>query len=109
MLPGRAPQSKARSRTTTQVAVRRLRLSRGAHVGRDRTGLPVLLHEGGTVHLNDTAATILGLCDGTNTRYDVLARLVPDRTDTQRALQVHAFLDMARRLAWIKEEVGSVH
>jgi hypothetical protein len=107
MLSERAPKSKVRSRATAQPARRRLRLSWGAHVGRDRTGLPVLLHEGGIVHLNEMAAAILGLCDGTNTRYDILARLVPDRTDTHRALRVHDFLDMARRLAWIKEEEGS--
>ncbi len=86
---------------------RPLRLSYGAHVGRDRTGLPVLLHDSGIVHLNEMAATILGLCDGKNTRYDILAQLVPGHTDTERALQVYAFLDMARRLAWIREEDGA--
>jgi len=84
-----------------------VRRSWGAHLGRDRTGLPVLHYEGGVVQLNDMAASILGLCDGASTRYDVLVRLVPDRTDTQRALQVHAFFDTARRLGWIKEDEGT--
>ncbi len=107
MLSERARKSKAGATTTAEAPRKWLRLSWGANLGRDRTGLPVLHYEGGAVQLNDVAASILGLCDGANTRYDVLARLVPDRTDTPRALQVHAFLDTARRLGWIKEEEGT--
>jgi Coenzyme PQQ synthesis protein D (PqqD) len=52
------------------------------------------------VQLNESAAAILALCDGTLTREDVVARILRQKGN-QLADDVNAFLDAARRRRWI--------
>jgi len=65
-------------------------------------GGPVLVTRAGRVRLNATAAAILGLCDGTRTRADIVAR-VAGTGDPALAADVKAFLEAARRSGWIVE------
>ena len=49
---------------------------------------------------NDTAATILGLCNGKHTAEEVVARVLRSRDDGL-VDDVRAFLDAAQRRGWI--------
>ena len=54
----------------------------------------------GSVQLNDTAATILGMCNGKHTAEEVVARVLRSRDDSL-VDDVRAFLDAAQRRGWI--------
>jgi pyrroloquinoline quinone biosynthesis protein D len=82
---------------------RKLRLAPGHHIQKDAAGNgPILVSPMGPVQLNDSAAAILALCDGTRTREEIVARIVRSRDDGL-ADDVRAFLDAARRRGWIVE------
>jgi pyrroloquinoline quinone biosynthesis protein D len=82
---------------------RRIRLAPGHQVQKDpgRDG-HVLASPTGSVQLNDTAAAILELCDGTRTREEIISRILRSRDDSL-AHDVRAFLDVARQRGWIAE------
>jgi pyrroloquinoline quinone biosynthesis protein D len=61
-----------------------------------------LLSPKGPIQLNESAALILGLCDGTHTREEIVARIVRDRGGSL-ADDVRAFLEAAQRRGWIVE------
>jgi pyrroloquinoline quinone biosynthesis protein D len=58
----------------------------------------------GIVQLNESAAAILALCDGTLTREQIVARILPRSKDDSFAVDVREFLDAARRRGWIVED-----
>jgi pyrroloquinoline quinone biosynthesis protein D len=58
----------------------------------------------GVVQLNENAAAILALCDGTLTREQIVARILPRSKDDSFAVDVREFLNAARRRGWIVEE-----
>ena len=82
---------------------RKVRLAPGHHIQKDPAGNGhVLVSPTGPVQLNESAAAILILCDGTRSREEIVARIVPSRDDSL-ADDVRAFLDVARRRGWIVE------
>ena len=54
----------------------------------------------GSVQLNETAATILGMCNGKHTAEEVVARVLRSMDDSL-VDDVRAFLDAAQRRGWI--------
>jgi pyrroloquinoline quinone biosynthesis protein D len=54
----------------------------------------------GSIQLNETAATILEMCNGKHTEEEIVARVVRSRDDSL-ADDVRAFLDAAQRRGWI--------
>jgi hypothetical protein len=56
----------------------------------------------GPVQVNETAATILSLCNGSHTREEIVARIVRERGGSL-ADDVRAFLSAAERRGWIVE------
>jgi pyrroloquinoline quinone biosynthesis protein D len=54
----------------------------------------------GPVQLNETAATILGMCNGKHTAEEIVARVLRSRDDSL-ADDLRAFLDAAQRRGWI--------
>jgi pyrroloquinoline quinone biosynthesis protein D len=63
----------------------------------------VLVSREGTVQLNETAASILALCDGTRTRDEIVASILRRPGDQDLAGDVRDFLDAARQRGWIIE------
>ena len=59
-----------------------------------------LVSSKGSVQLNETAATILGMCNGKHTAEEVVARVLRSRDDSL-VDDVRAFLDAAQRRGWI--------
>ncbi len=86
------------------ISERRLRLASGRHLrpATARRG-PVLTSPAGPVQLNDTAAAILALCDGSRTREEVVSAALASR-DADLADDVRAFLAAARRRGWLVED-----
>lgn len=64
---------------------------------------PVLVQPGGAVQLNESAAAILVLCDGTRTSEDVIEQFLASAPKTLLASDVRDFLDAARQRGWIVE------
>jgi pyrroloquinoline quinone biosynthesis protein D len=60
----------------------------------------VLTSRAGPVQLNESAAAVLALCDGTRTREEIVAE-TPAARDPRLAEDVRAFLAAARRRGWI--------
>jgi pyrroloquinoline quinone biosynthesis protein D len=60
----------------------------------------VLNSSSGPVQLNETAAAILALCDGTRTRAQIIAE-APASRDPRLVEDVRAFLAVAHRRGWI--------
>jgi pyrroloquinoline quinone biosynthesis protein D len=60
----------------------------------------MLVSTKGSVQLNETAATILGMCNGKHTAEEIVARILRTRGDSL-ANDVRAFLDAAQRRGWI--------
>jgi pyrroloquinoline quinone biosynthesis protein D len=56
----------------------------------------------GSVQLNESAAMVLALCDGTHSAEEIVARVLRAEDDSL-ADDVRAFLDAARRRGWIVE------
>lgn len=68
-----------------------------------REDRPVLVQPGGTVQLNDSAAAILELCDGTRTADEVIAEFLAHGSQQELAEDVREFLDAALQRGWIME------
>jgi len=68
-----------------------------------REDRPVLVQPGGTVQLNDSAAAILELCDGTRTTDEVIAEFLAQGSHPELAEDVREFLDAALHRGWITE------
>jgi pyrroloquinoline quinone biosynthesis protein D len=82
---------------------RTIRLAPGYQLQADPDGSGhTLLSPKGSIQVNETAATILGLCDGTHTREEIVGRIVHDRGGSI-ADDVRAFLDAAQRRGWVVE------
>ena len=83
----------------------RVRLAPGRQLQKDSAGNGHLLAgPAGTVQLNESAAAILELCDGTLTREQIIARVLPRSRDDSFAVDVREFLKAARRRGWIVED-----
>jgi coenzyme PQQ biosynthesis protein PqqD len=81
----------------------KLQLAPGHRVRIDRrAGSAVLATPAGPVPLNETAAAILSLCNGTRTR-DEIVTLVTPGADAAVAGDVCAFIAVAGRSGWILE------
>lgn len=67
-----------------------------------RQDRPVLVQpNGGTVQLNDSAAAILELCDGTRTTDQVIAEFLAQPGRQELAADVRDFIDAALSRGWI--------
>ena len=63
-------------RATTQQC--RIRLAPGRHVQAEKPrDCHVLVYPAGMVQLNECAAAILALCDGTRTREEIIQHILP--------------------------------
>ena len=83
----------------------RVRLAAGRQLQKDSAGDGHLLTgPAGIVQLNESAAAILALCDGTLTREQIIARILPRSKDDSFAVDVREFLNAARRRGWIVED-----
>jgi pyrroloquinoline quinone biosynthesis protein D len=82
---------------------REIRLASGyqLHAGSSRGGHR-LESPKGSIQLNESAAKILRLCDGTRTAEEIVA-LVLRNDDDSLADDVRAFLDAAKRRGWVVE------
>ncbi len=92
-------KDKAVSRTS------RIRLASGRQLQKDSAGEGHLLAgASGRVQLNESAAAILALCDGTLTRDQIVAKILPRCREDSFAMDVQEFLSAARRRGWIIED-----
>lgn len=83
----------------------RVRLAPGRQLQKDAAGDGhLLMGPSGAVQLNESAAAILALCDGTLTRDQIVARMLPRSKDDSFAVDVREFLSAAKRRGWIVEE-----
>jgi pyrroloquinoline quinone biosynthesis protein D len=83
----------------------RVRLAPGRQLHKDSVGNGhFLAGHPGAVQLNESAAAILALCDGTLTREQIIARVLPRSRDDTLAVDVREFLKAARRRGWIVED-----
>ena len=83
----------------------KVRLASGRQLQKDSAGdSHFLTGPAGVVQLNESAAAILALCDGTLTRDQIIAKVLPRSKDDTFALDVSEFLNAARRRGWIVEE-----
>ncbi len=82
---------------------RTIRLAPGYQLHADPDGSAhTLLSPKGSIQVNETAAAILDLCDGTHTREDIVGRIVRDRGEAI-ADDIRAFLEAAQRRGWVME------
>jgi pyrroloquinoline quinone biosynthesis protein D len=82
----------------------RIRLAPGRHVHAENPrDCHVLVYPAGMVQLNECAAAILALCDGTRTREEIIEHILPSTREADLAVDVRAFLDVARKRGWIIE------
>jgi pyrroloquinoline quinone biosynthesis protein D len=82
---------------------RNVRLAPGHQLQKDASGNGhILVSPTGPVQLNESAAAILELCDGTRTREEIVARILRSKYDSL-ADDVRAFLAAARRRGWVVE------
>ncbi|HVW68760.1 MAG TPA: pyrroloquinoline quinone biosynthesis peptide chaperone PqqD [Steroidobacteraceae bacterium] len=80
---------------------RTIRLASGYQLQRGPSGHGhTLMSTKGPIPLNESAATILELCDGRYTLEEIVARVLQER-DGSLADDVRAFLDAAQRRGWI--------
>jgi pyrroloquinoline quinone biosynthesis protein D len=80
---------------------RTLRLAAGYQLQTGPAGSEqMLVSSKGSVQLNETAATILGMCNGKHTTEEIVARILRTKGDSL-ADDVRAFLDAAQRRGWI--------
>ena len=66
-----------------------------------REDRPVLVQPGGTVQLNDSAAAILELCDGTRTVDEVVSEFLSQPGRQELADDVREFIEAALQRGWI--------
>jgi len=72
--------------------------------GREESGAQVVLvSPEGNVPLNSVAAAILGLCDGSRDRVQVVAEVLQSTHNRARSADLVEFLDAAVARGWIKE------
>jgi len=64
---------------------------------------PVLVHPGGSVPLNASAAALLELCNGTRSLDEVISQFVAQPGNAALALDAQEFLEAARQRGWIVE------
>lgn len=82
----------------------RVRLAPGRHVQTAQCqGHHILVYPSGIAQLNESAAEILTLCDGTRTREEIIAHVAPNLTGDELAVDIREFFDVARRRGWIVE------
>jgi coenzyme PQQ biosynthesis protein PqqD len=83
----------------------RVRLGRGIRLegGKAKDGVIVLMSPNGPVQLNQIAAVVLQLCDGSRDRENVVAEVVRISHPRTRAAEIVEFLDAARARGWIDE------
>jgi coenzyme PQQ biosynthesis protein PqqD len=98
---GRRPVSSQKQGPATT----RVRLGRGIRLegNKAKDGVIVLMSPNGPVQLNQIAAVILQLCDGSRHREDVVAEVVRVSHPRTRAAEIIEFLDAARARGWIDE------
>jgi pyrroloquinoline quinone biosynthesis protein D len=63
----------------------------------------VLVHPGGTAPLNDSAAALLELCDGTRSSDEVVDQFVAQPGNANLAADARDFLEAARLRGWVVE------
>lgn len=63
----------------------------------------VLVCPEGNVQLNQIAATILRLCDGSRDREQIVAEIVHGTQSKTRSTEIIEFLDAAVARGWIRE------
>jgi pyrroloquinoline quinone biosynthesis protein D len=104
--PPSAPASKRVGRSQgmkgkTAPLRRTIRLAAGYQLRMGPAGSePRLLSPKGSIQVNETAATILDLCNGKRTAEEIVAHVLSTRDDSL-ANDVRAFLDAAQRRGWI--------
>jgi pyrroloquinoline quinone biosynthesis protein D len=104
--PPSAPASKRVGRSQgmkgkTASLRRTIRLAAGYQLRMGPAGNePRLLSPKGSIQVNETAATILELCNGKRTAEEIVAHVLSTRDDSL-ANDVRAFLDAAQRRGWI--------
>jgi pyrroloquinoline quinone biosynthesis protein D len=82
---------------------RKIRLAAGYQLQTGPSGSAhILVSPKGPIQLNESAAMILELCDGTYSAEEIVARVVGERDDSL-ADDVRAFLEAAQRRGWIVE------
>ncbi len=83
----------------------KVRLAPGRQLQKDSTGDGhTLVGPAGIVQLNESAAAILALCNGTLTREQIVARVLPRSKEDSFAVDVREFLNAARRRGWLVED-----
>ena len=93
-------------RSTKDDAARmRVRLAPGIHLrgGEENGAEVVLVSPEGNVQLNAVAAAILGLCDGSRDRGQVVAEVLHRTGNRARSADIVEFLDAAVARGWIQE------
>jgi hypothetical protein len=91
--------------TKDDAAHMRVRLAPGIHLqGREENGAQmVLVSAEGNVQLNSVAAAILGLCDGSRNRAQVVAEVLNRTRNRARSAEIVEFLDAAIARGWLEE------
>jgi pyrroloquinoline quinone biosynthesis protein D len=64
---------------------------------------PVLVQPSGAIPLNETAAALLELCDGTRSLDEVIAQFVARAGNADLASDARDFLEAARQRGWVVE------
>ena len=64
---------------------------------------PVLVQPGGTVPLNESAAALLELCDGTRSFDEVVQQFISQPGNAGLAADAQDFLEAARQRGWVVE------
>ena len=82
---------------------KKVRLAPGREIRVGPRGPPVLVSPSGTVQLNESAAAVLALCDGTFTRQEIVAQFVRGVPEESLAMDVREFLEAALRQGWVVE------
>lgn len=82
-----------------------IRLAPGIHLhgGEESGAMLVLACPEGNVQLNQIAAAILRLCDGSRNRAEIVAEVVSSTRNQTRSTEIIEFLDAAVARGWIHE------
>ena len=64
---------------------------------------PVLVQPGGVIPLNESAAALLELCDGTRSHDEVVDQFVAQPGNAGLAADAQDFLEAARQRGWVVE------
>jgi Coenzyme PQQ synthesis protein D (PqqD) len=82
-----------------------VRLALGIHLrgGEDSSAQVVLVCPDGNVPLNSVAAAILGLCDGSRDRVQVVTEVLHRTHNRARSAEIVEFLDAAVARGWVHE------